>query len=162
MGASASASGIEVTSASYSTSAVRDAAEGSKNRTSWIRGLFTAAWKAITQCDDDAPQLQKRRRRGEKEGDGPVMMRRPPARHADRPAARGRYAALQPAKARAGKILRRFSRAANATAAPELHDQPAHGLADTLAVLYQQNDEALDAAFDGPDPARHTCVTFDP
>jgi len=105
--------------------------------------------------------VQKRRRRGEKEGDGPVMMGLP-AHHADRAAARGRYAALLPMKARAGKIMRRFSGAADATAAPELDDQAAHGLADTLAVLYQQNDEALDAAFDGPGPARHTCVTFDP
>jgi hypothetical protein len=71
----------------------RASAEGSKNRTT-IKGLFKAAIKAITQRDDDAPQPQTRRRRGEKEGGGTIMVRLF-ARIAGRPAARGRYAALQ-------------------------------------------------------------------
>ena len=93
-------SGIEITSASDSTSAVRDTVEGSKNRT--IKGLFKAAIKAITQRDDDAPQPSKRRR-GEKEGGGPIMMRLF-ARPAGRPAARGRYAKLQ-----AGAAAQKFA-----------------------------------------------------
>jgi hypothetical protein len=77
---------------SYSTSAVRDTAGGSRNRTT-IKGLFKAALKAITQRDDDAPQ-PRTRRRGEKEGGGPILMRLFP-RPAGRPAARGRYATLR-------------------------------------------------------------------
>ena len=84
---------IEVTSASDRTSADRASAEGSKNRTTSIKGLFKAAIKAITHRDDDAPQPSKRRR-GEKEGGGPLLMRLF-VRPAGRPAARGRYAKLQ-------------------------------------------------------------------
>jgi hypothetical protein len=76
--------------------AVRDTAERSKSRTSWIRRLFQAAYKAVTQRDEDAPQPQKRRR-GEKEGGGPIMVQaQPPSHHAaGGPAARGRYATLR-------------------------------------------------------------------
>jgi hypothetical protein len=56
--------------------------------------LFKAAIKAITQRDDDAPQPQTRRRRGENEGGGPILMRLF-TRPAGRPAARGRYAILR-------------------------------------------------------------------
>jgi hypothetical protein len=76
--------------------AVRDTAERSKHRTSWIGRLFQAAFKAVTQRDEDAPQPSKRRR-GEKDGGGPTMFQAqpPPAHHAGRPAARGRYATLR-------------------------------------------------------------------
>ena len=82
-------------------------------------------------------------------------------RNSGRPAARGRFAALQTVKAKAGKIARRFSRAANDATAPDVYDEAALYLADTLAALYQQNDAALADTFDGIDPSGHTHVTFD-
>jgi hypothetical protein len=60
-----------------------------------IRGLFKAAIKAITPRDPDAPPT--RRRSGKKGGGGMIMLRqfaRPGS-----PAARGRYAGLQPVRA---------------------------------------------------------------
>jgi hypothetical protein len=64
-----------------------------------------------------------RRRRGEKEGGGPIMVR-PPMRRADRPAARGRYARL-----RAGAAAQR------STAGEGRDVQAALYLADTLDWL---------------------------
>jgi hypothetical protein len=95
-----------------------------------IAKLFRTAKLAVTRRDPDAPQAT-RRRRGEKEGGGPVIMR-PVARPAGRPAARGRYAML-----RAG------------TAAPQSFAQGRHEahallyLADTLdwLKLWQDNAE---------------------
>ncbi len=155
---------IEITSASYSTSADRASAEGTKNRTAReaVTGFFKAAITAITQRkDDDAPQPEARKRRsGEKEG-GPLLVTRHILR-AGRPAARGQYAALHNGKAKAGKVASRFSRAANDAAASDDYDTAALYLADTLAVFYQQNNEAFDAGFDDYSPVRHTCETFEP
>lgn len=109
--------------------------------------MFRAAIKAITQRDDDAPQPKTRRRGGEKEGGGPIRMRLFP-RPAGKPAARGRYAALQ-------AIAAQKSGASGREARAELY------LADTLAVLHQWNDEALAETFDDDGPARHTFVSFD-
>lgn len=60
-----------------------------------IRGLFKAVIKAVTQRDPDAPRT--RRRSGKKGGGGMIMLRQF-ARNG-RPAARGRYAGLQPVRA---------------------------------------------------------------
>lgn len=85
-----------------STFAVRDTAEGSKNRTiaGAIESLFRSVAKAIIGRDEDEPQPETRRRRsGETEGD----LRKPVVRSylAAKPAARGRYAALRPTKVEA-------------------------------------------------------------
>ena len=64
-----------------------------------IKTLFKDAVKALTRGkDEDAPEPKPRRRRGETEGE--LRKHVPPADHgSDQPAARGRYAGLQPAKA---------------------------------------------------------------
>jgi hypothetical protein len=78
--------------------------------------LFKAAIKAITQRDKDAPEPQTKRR-GEKEGGGPILMR-PVARPAGRPAARGRYAMLHAVREVSAQLQGRFSRAARHAARP--------------------------------------------
>ena len=82
-----------------STPAVRDTARGEQGPDDSRHDhqeLFRAAVKAITGNNDE-PQPAARRRKGETEGDLPKPVVRPAV--ADAPAARGRYAALQPAKA---------------------------------------------------------------
>jgi hypothetical protein len=86
--------GIEIESASAndSTLAVRDTARGSKSQTiaGIIKALFKAAADVFARRDPDAPKPEaKRRSRGESESGGS-----PAIRHASKPAARGRYAAL--------------------------------------------------------------------
>jgi hypothetical protein len=82
-----------------STSADRASAEGSKNRTipGAIKRLFRAVANALTWRDDEAHEPRRRRRSGETEGELRKPLVHPDP--ADAPAARGRYAALQPAKA---------------------------------------------------------------
>jgi hypothetical protein len=92
-----------------------------------IAKLFHTAKAAITRHDPDAPQ-PTRRRRGEKEGGGPVIMR-PVARPAGRPAARGRYAMLQATAQKSG-----------ASSGPEA--QALLYLADTLEWLELWQDNA--------------------
>ena len=82
-----------------------------------------------------------RRRRGEKEGGGPILMR--PVAPAGRPAARGRYAMLQAIR-RASDLPRRFVRAARHAAQPPsvpsaFYDAAAAGAlhADTLDLVNQ-------------------------
>lgn len=95
-----------------------------------IAKLFRTATVAIFRRDPDAPQ-PTRRRRGEREGGGPVMMR-PVARPAGRPAARGRYAML-----RAGAAAPEF--------APGWHEaQAGLYLADTVDWLKLWQDNAND------------------
>jgi hypothetical protein len=94
-------SGIEITSENASTSAVRDTAEGSKNRTiaGAIKGLFRKVAKAITHDKDEPRPEARRRRNGETEG-GFRKLARKIARQLTtaRTAAHGRYAALRPVK----------------------------------------------------------------
>jgi hypothetical protein len=137
------------------------AGRGRRTKQEAVKALFRAAVNAVVRRDPDAPKPETRRRQsGGTESGAPIMraqLRR------TRPAARGRYAVLQAAKTKAGKIARRFTRAAtDAAAAPEAYEDAALAFADTLAQLHRWNDEALAEDFDGPGPARHTCVTFDP
>jgi hypothetical protein len=95
-----------------------------------IAKLFRTAKAALARRDPDALP-PTRRRRGEKEGGGPIMTRAVPP-PAGRPAARGRYAMLR-----------------GGTAAPEsAHGTPAARaglyLADTLDWLKLWQDNAND------------------
>jgi hypothetical protein len=91
--------------------------------------LIKAAIRAIAQRDDDAPQPQTRRRRGEQDGGGPILMRLF-ARAAGKPAARGRYATLH-----AGGE-QKFATGGQQEARAELY------LADTLEWLKLWQDNA--------------------
>jgi len=93
---------IETTSENASTSAVRDTAEGSKNRTiaGTIKGLFRKVAKAITHDDAEPAPEPRRRRSGETEGEFRKLVRQITHHIAAAGAtARGRYAALRPVKA---------------------------------------------------------------
>jgi hypothetical protein len=105
------------------------------------------------QRDPDAPEPEARKRRGgEKEGGGPIIMR--PVAHAARPAARGRYARLRGAKA--STLRHGFTNAAADTAAQAQADTGLY-LADTCAWLQawenntdyaQMHDSGFDAIQD--------------
>jgi hypothetical protein len=89
------------TSENDTSFAVRDTAERSKSQTilAAIKGLFRSAAKAITNSEDEpTPAAKRRRRSGETEGD---LRKHMPTvdQDSDQPAARGRFAILQPAKA---------------------------------------------------------------
>jgi hypothetical protein len=94
--------------------------------------LFKAAIKAVMQRDPDAPQ--PRRRSGKKGGGGMTMLRH--FARAGRPAARGRYAALQP--------IREHS-----TPAELLHGASEWDVFDITSLAYEHGfDNTGDATFD--------------
>jgi len=75
--------------------------------------LFKAAIKAVTLPGNGAPEPEVRKRRsGEKEGGGPLLVTPRTSQHGGRPAARGQYAKLRtrPPKT-AAKLRRGFMRA---------------------------------------------------
>jgi hypothetical protein len=90
----------KITSASDSTSAVRrDTAGGTKHRAGTIKRLFRTAIKVITQHADTAQSPDPKRKRGKKEGGGPLTIIRRLLKHGGTQTACGRYAGLQPVRA---------------------------------------------------------------
>lgn len=145
--------GDESASETTPSPADRSSAGRTKNRTipGAITDLLKAAAKAIMRRDPDAPKPRKRRE-GEKAG----QIMQPRRAIKSRPSARSRYAALQPVKTMTEKTARKSARPTNGTAAPDIYEEAEHYLADTLAVLYQWNDEALAETFDDYCSDRHT------
>lgn len=98
--------------------------------------MFKTAIKAVTQRkDDDALEPAARKRRsGEKEGGGPLLVTGHLMR-AGRPAARGRYAKLQTkAPKTAAKLRRGFMRAADDATADPVQEAALY-LSDTLQLV---------------------------
>jgi hypothetical protein len=97
----------EAASENGSTSADRASAEGSKHQTirAVIKGLFKDAVKALTRHGDEDEPPQPRRRSGETDKGFVMAWRTMLHRAATKTgaAARGRYAALRPAKAALAK-----------------------------------------------------------
>jgi hypothetical protein len=127
------------TSANDSTRAVRDTARGSGTRTitGAVKNLFRAAVKALTQRDDEEPQSQPRRRKGETEGEFRKL-----ARKVSR-----RFDVRQHFKGRAAITSRYLS------IPPEAYANATAYLAGTLDMLNQLNDAAgsdLGESFDTP------------
>ena len=121
-----------------------------------MKALFRAAGPAILRRDDEAPKPEARRRGGEKSGGALAQ----PVR-ASAPAARGRYAALRLLTRKAGKLQRKFGRAANdATADPEPYVAATAYLAETLEWLnlWEDNAHAADILDDTCDAAQNQCI----
>ena len=78
-----------------------------------IKVLFKAAVKAVALPGNDEPKPEARKRRGGTERSAPLCVTPRPAQHGGKPAARGQYAVLATGKTGAGKIVRRFARAAH-------------------------------------------------
>ena len=99
-----------------------------------IKVQFKAAVQTVTKRDPEAPQPQTRqRRRGEKESGGTTLRVAP--RSANKPTARGRFAALRGAQSPKSKMSRKFSRAATDATEPEIEQQASLYLSDTLELL---------------------------
>jgi hypothetical protein len=81
------------------------AGQSRRTKSEAVRELFKAAIKAVTLPGNDAPEPDARKRRsGEKDGGGPLLVTPRSLQHGGRPAARGPYAALHNGKARTGKF----------------------------------------------------------
>lgn len=99
-----------------------------------IKLQFKAAVKTVTKRDPDAPQPDTRqRRRGEKESGGTTLRAAAPS--ANKPAARGRFAAMRGAQSPKSKVTRKFNRAATDTTEPEIEQEASLYLSDTLELL---------------------------
>ena len=138
--------GIKATSASASDStlAVRDTARGSRNRTTpgAIKTLFKAAVKAVALRSNAAPQPEARKRRGGTDSRAPLCVTPRLDRQGGKPAARGKYVVLSAGKRGAGKIVRRFTRAANDAVAHEAHEDMGLYLATGLEFVQFWQDNA--------------------
>jgi hypothetical protein len=127
--------------------------EGRSGRTipGAIKTLFRAAVKAVALPGNDAPKPEARKRRGGTDSRAPLCVTPRLDRQGGKPSARGRYAVLSAGKAGAGKIARRFARAAN-DATHTVQEEAVLYLADTQdwLNLWQDNrsvDDNIDDNF---------------
>ena len=127
-----------------STLAVRDTARGSRNRTTpgAIKALFKAAVKAVALPGNGEPKPEARKRRGGTDSSSPLCVTPRQPQHGGKPSARGQYAALGAVKAKPGKIMNRFARAANDNTVRAAHEDAGLYLASGMALVQFWQDNA--------------------
>ncbi|MBV8576045.1 MAG: hypothetical protein JOZ58_13555 [Acetobacteraceae bacterium] len=104
--------------------------------------LFKAAVKAVALPGNDEPKPEARKRRGGTDSRAPLCVTPRLAQHGGKPAARGQYAVLATGKTGAGKVARRFARAANDTAGQAARKDAGLYLATGLALVQSWQDNA--------------------